>query len=119
MNPRREDGAEDQSGGDQGELLENIADGIVIAEIQKSPGHPEERENRVDNREGKSASTCGASEEECDPPGEFNARGEIGERHAQRDVGANILPGGGEVTGDQAQNAEKDGSPGIDIEPEI
>ena len=92
---------------------------VVIAEIHKSAGHPEEGENRVDNREGQSAGTCGGGGEERASPGEFNAGGEIGKRYAQRDVGADILPGGCEVAGNQAQNAEKDRGPAIDIEPEI
>ena len=100
MTRRREDCAEDQASGAQGELLEDIADGVVIAEIHKGLGHPDERENRVDNRQGQSADTRGPAQEERDPPGELNDRGEIGERYAQREVGANVLPGSGEVAGD-------------------
>jgi hypothetical protein len=48
-----------------------------------------------------------------------NDRGEIGKGYAQREVGADVLPGGGEVAGDQAQKAEKDGGPAVDVNPEI
>ena len=57
--------------------------------------------------------------EERNPPGELKDRGEIRERYAQRDVGADVLPGGGEVAGDQAQKAEKDGGSAVDVKPEI
>ncbi len=116
---RGEDCEKDQTGGDQGELLKDIADGVEIAEIHKGLRHPDKRENRVDNCQGQGAGTRGAGQEEGNPPSELNDRGEIGERHAERDVGDGVLPGGGEVAGDQAQEAEKDGGSAIDVKPEI
>ena len=74
---------------------------------------------KTDNRQDQSTGTRGPGQEERDPRGELNDRCEIGERYAQRDVGADVLPGGGEVAGDQAQEAEKDASSAVDVKPEI
>ena len=116
---RGEDGAEDKAGGDQAEFLKDIADGVEVAEIHKGFGHPEERENRVDSRQDHSAGTRGAGQEERDPAGELKGRSEVGERYAQREVGADVLPGGGEIAGGQAEKAEKDGGSAVDVKPEI
>ena len=53
------------------------------------------------------------------PAHELDDRGEIRERRTERDVGSDILPRGGEVAGNQAQQAEKDGGQAIDVKPEI
>ena len=116
---RRESCEEDQAPRDQGELLKDIADGVVVGEIHKGLRHPDERENGVESGEGQSANAGGAGHEKHDPTGEFDDRGEIGERYAQRDVGADVLPDRGEVAGDKAEDAEKDGGSAVDVKPEI
>jgi len=85
----------------------------------KCAGHPQECEYGVDGGERQSAGAGSATPEEREASGEFDDGGEIGERLAEGDVGADALPLSGEVARSQAEKAEEDGAAGVGVDSEI
>lgn len=75
-----------------GRLLKDITSGIEIAEILKGLGHPQERENGVQDCERLGAGASSATPQQRNSGSEFDDGGEIGERHAQGYVRSDVLP---------------------------
>jgi hypothetical protein len=84
---------------DERELFKDVAAaGVeVVQAVDKSFGRPHKREHRVDDRECQGAGASRLAPQEDEPGGEFDGRGEIGNRHAEGCVQVDVPPWSGEI----------------------
>jgi hypothetical protein len=115
----REGCEKDCSADDERELFKEVAGWVEVGVGCEHFGHPQEGEDGEDDGEGERSGASGFGPEERNSGGELNERGEIGERQAERNVGADVLPSGGEVAGNETQDAKEDGAGGVGTYTEI